>query len=311
MQKIHVAVGVIKNKKHQFLISKRLEHLHQGGLWEFPGGKLEANETVLTALQRELYEELNIVVRQAEPLIKISHQYIDKRVLLDVWIVTDYEGDAVSQQQQALKWLSYPELSQYSFPEANQAILKCLSLPAYYAITGEFQNKTEYFQRFQTCLDKGIKLIQLRYKGDDASLFLELAQQSKELCNAAGARLLVNMNVDFLKLCDIDGIHLNSQNLHQYSSRPVSENKLLAASVHTKNDLLQAIRIKTDFVVVSPVLPTTTHPGARTLGWDGLSELLSNSNIPVYALGGMKKEMLDNARRSGAYGIAAISEFWK
>lgn len=309
-QKIHVAVGVIRNKMHQFLISKRHEHLHQGGLWEFPGGKVEANETVREALQRELHEELNIDVRLAEPLIKISHQYSDKLVLLDVWLVTEYDGLAESQQQQPLKWLTLLELADYTFPAANQPILKCLSLPPCYAITGEFQNKDDFFKRFQSCVDTGIKLIQLRYKGTDKGLLLELAENSKKLCDEAGAKLMVNSNVDLLKLCNVDGVHLNSLLLHEYSSRPIGKDKLLAASVHTRNDLLQAIKIETDFVVVSPVFNTASHPGASTLGYDGLYELTRHSSIPVYALGGMKQDMMLDAKNSGAYGIAAIREFW-
>ena len=310
-QKLHVAVGVIRNKKHQFLVSKRHENLHQGGLWEFPGGKVEANETAFEALHRELHEELNIDVRQAEPLIKISHQYTDENVLLDVWMVNEYEGLAASQQQQPLQWLSLSELSSFSFPAANQAILKCLSLPPYYAITGNFENKNDYFKKIQRCLNTGVKLIQLRYKGDDSRLLVELAEYSKKLCDEVDAKLLVNSNIGFLELCDVDGIHLNSKLLHQYSSRPISKDKILAASVHTKHDLLQAIKIDTDFVVVSPIFNTCSHPDAMTLGYDGLSELICDSTIPAYALGGMKKEMLLDAKNSGAYGVAAISEFWK
>ena len=84
---IHVAVGAIRNGQGEFLLARRPEHLHQGGLWEFPGGKVETGETVEVALRRELQEELAITVGQATPLIKIRHDYGDKRVLLDVWRV--------------------------------------------------------------------------------------------------------------------------------------------------------------------------------------------------------------------------------
>ena len=103
--KIHVAVGVVCNKDQQYLISKRHLNLHQGGLWEFPGGKVECGETGYTALCRELREELDITVIHASPLIKISHQYSDKHVLLDVWLVDEYNGTAKSQLQQSLEWL--------------------------------------------------------------------------------------------------------------------------------------------------------------------------------------------------------------
>jgi len=309
--KIHVAVGVVRNKEQQYLISKRLMELHQGGLWEFPGGKVELGETVYTALCRELREELSITVKHASPLIKISHQYSDKHVLLDVWLVDEYDGIAKSQLQQSLEWVSLSELNNYAFPEANQAIIKSLFLPPYYAITGEFKNRQEYLEKLQTCINNGIRLIQLRYKGNDASLLKDLAIASKELCDKGDCKLLVNAKPEFLSICDVDGIHLTSQLLYEYSSRPISDNKLLAASVHTSNDLQQAIAIKSDFVVISPIFKTTSHPDATPLGLDGLSELLQNSNIPVYALGGMKRNMLEDVQNSGAFGVAAISEFWK
>ncbi|CAG0995784.1 partial ADP-ribose pyrophosphatase, partial [Gammaproteobacteria bacterium] len=78
---LHVAVGVIRNGSGEVLVARRHERLHQGGLWEFPGGKVEPGETVEDALRRELREELSIGVESARPLIKIAHDYGDKRVL--------------------------------------------------------------------------------------------------------------------------------------------------------------------------------------------------------------------------------------
>ena len=309
-QKVHVAVGVIRNKDNQYLISKRHAHLHQGGLWEFPGGKVETNETVYNALCRELHEELNIDVKYAEPFLKISYSYPAKLVYLDVWLVEDFTGIAASSSHQAVKWVYPSELSNYNFPSANKAILKGLSLSVYYAITGEFQNKEDYVQHFTHCLNKGIKLIQLRYATDNLKVLIDLAELSKSLCGKKNAKLVVNADADFLKYCDVDGIHLNRHRLFQYSSRPIESDKILAASVHNINELQQAIKIEADFVVVSPVLKTASHPNATPLGWDGFKEIISHSSLPVFALGGMKQDILSEAKQQGAFGIAAISEFW-
>ncbi|HIF54036.1 MAG TPA: NUDIX domain-containing protein, partial [Methylococcaceae bacterium] len=84
---LHVAVGVVKNATGHILIALRHDTAHQGGLWEFPGGKVEAGESVEQALSRELKEELNISVQKMMPLIKVRHQYSDLKVLLDVWTV--------------------------------------------------------------------------------------------------------------------------------------------------------------------------------------------------------------------------------
>ena len=84
MKILHVAVGVIKNTDGQILISLRKPSLHQGSLWEFPGGKLELGETAQQALIRELNEELNITVLTSTPLMSIKHRYLELTVQLHV-----------------------------------------------------------------------------------------------------------------------------------------------------------------------------------------------------------------------------------
>ena len=91
---LEVAVGVLKNADGQILISLRKSGVHQGGLWEFPGGKLDANETAGQALVREFKEELDITVNSATPLITIQHKYADLAVKLHVFLVTDFSGEA-------------------------------------------------------------------------------------------------------------------------------------------------------------------------------------------------------------------------
>ena len=104
---IHVAVGVIYNNQQadQILIAKRPQHLHQGGLWEFPGGKVSENETVDQALKRELFEELGITVTQSQPMMQVEHNYPDKQVFLDIWTVTDFSGDARGVEGQECRWV--------------------------------------------------------------------------------------------------------------------------------------------------------------------------------------------------------------
>ena len=129
---IHVAVGVIfdNQQSDHILIAKRPQHLHQGGLWEFPGGKVAAGETVDQALKRELFEELGITVTQSQPLMQVEHNYSDKQVFLDIWTVTQYSGEARGLEGQECRWVAMQQLlcaeSKYQFPEANKAILEKL-----------------------------------------------------------------------------------------------------------------------------------------------------------------------------------------
>ena len=120
---IHVAVGVIINRNREILVARRHDNQHQGGLWEFPGGKVNQGENVRQALKRELLEEVNIDVRESAALLKIQHDYGDKQVLLDVWVVSVFAGDAYGREGQPVKWISVGELDTHAFPEANLEII--------------------------------------------------------------------------------------------------------------------------------------------------------------------------------------------
>ncbi|MEO0442899.1 MAG: 8-oxo-dGTP diphosphatase MutT [Pseudomonadota bacterium] len=126
MKVVHVAVGVVINNQDQVLITKRPEKAHQGGLWEFPGGKVEADETVAMALHREFQEEVDIVLNKTSPLLDVKHDYGDKCVLLDVHLCRDFNGQAKALEGQELRWVARSALADYDFPEANRAILKAV-----------------------------------------------------------------------------------------------------------------------------------------------------------------------------------------
>lgn len=126
---VHVMVGVIwgkADKAKSILLAKRPDHLHQGGLWEFPGGKLEQGEEPRDALSRELKEELDIELLAASPLMDVSHDYGDKAVFLDIWQVDDFKGQEQGLEDQELRWVPLAELDQYAFPAANVAIVERL-----------------------------------------------------------------------------------------------------------------------------------------------------------------------------------------
>jgi len=123
---VHVAVAIIVNDEKQVLLALRQAHQHQGELWEFPGGKVEADESVFDALVRETKEELAVTILTAKPLIKIAHDYSDKSVLLDVWRVDEFEGTPQGCEGQSLRWCKITDLIDDDFPAANIEIINAL-----------------------------------------------------------------------------------------------------------------------------------------------------------------------------------------
>lgn len=311
---LHVAAAVVVDDAGRILIARRHDHLHQGGLWEFPGGKVEPGEAVPDALVRELHEELGISVKKARPLIRIPYRYPDRNVLLDVWRVVQFEGEAHGAEGQPLLWVEAEKLRQFEFPAANRPIVTAARLPTAYLITPEPDfpaGLDEFLKGLQAALARGIRLVQLRAKSLSKTALMELAREAQRLCRRSGGSLLVNCDVTWAdELPQGAGLHLSSSRLHQLHSRPIEAHHWLAASCHSLEDVVKAQGIGVDFVVVSPVKATTSHPGTAPIGWNGLREITEQSVLPVYALGGMTQADLELSWAHGAQGIAAIRGIW-
>ena len=123
LKRISVAVGVLVDTHGRILITRRAKNAHQGGLWEFPGGKLELGESVFEALRRELSEELGTDIVSSTPLMTLEHDYQDKQVLLDIHLVREWRGEPRGLEGQPLAWVPAEALTNYAFPAANDAIV--------------------------------------------------------------------------------------------------------------------------------------------------------------------------------------------
>lgn len=126
---VNVVAGIIYNDdRSKILLSKRKAGQHQGGLWEFPGGKIEASEDQRNALARELKEELGIQPGSATFYTDVEHQYTDKRVHLWFWKVFDIQGEPNACEQQEWRWWELQQLQTLEFPKANQGVVERLLL---------------------------------------------------------------------------------------------------------------------------------------------------------------------------------------
>ena len=126
MEKVRVAAGVIRRSDGRVLIARRPPDKHMGGAWEFPGGKMRAVETPRQTLDRELREELGIVVRQASPLMCYKQAYPDRLIELHFYLVKDYAGAPLGCEQQELAW-EFPErLGELGFLPADRPLVDLL-----------------------------------------------------------------------------------------------------------------------------------------------------------------------------------------
>lgn len=306
----HVAAGVLLDQQERVLVQRRRDDAHVGGTWEFPGGKADSGESREVALARELREELGIEVRKGRPLIRIHHEYPEKTVLLDVWRVERYDGEPRGLEGQPLQWIAPEELPALEMPPADRPIVHAVRLPDSCLVTGsEPADDREFLARLETRLSAGARLVQFRSDRDGKGLEW-LVRAAVDACERHGAWLVLNDTPDNAVNWGAHGVHLTSRRLRQYSERPVPRDFWLSAACHDREELLLAARIDADFILVSPVEPTASHPGAPTLGLDGFAAICDEAPMPVYALGGMTPEDREAVWHAGGQGVAGISGFW-
>jgi 8-oxo-dGTP diphosphatase len=307
---MHVAVGVVRNDRGEVLLGRRHEGAHQGGLWEFPGGKVEPGETVTEALKREFHEEVGLDVRDFRPLIRVPYSYPDKQVLLDVWIIHEFSGEPHGREGQPVEWVALSDLPQREFPAANRPIITALGLPSLYLITPPAcDDLPEFVRRLEAALRTGIRLVQFRTEFPDGRT-VRAACEAAALCRHFDARLLVNADIGLACEIGAAGVHLKARQLAELDRKALPDSLLIGASCHNAVELTLAERLGADFAVLSPVMATESHPEADPLGWAGFHALVDHTALPVYALGGLGRDSLVDAIQQGAQGIAAIRGLW-
>jgi 8-oxo-dGTP diphosphatase len=129
-----------------------------------------------------------------------------------------------------------------------------------------------------------------------------------ELAHAAGARVLINGDAELAREVGADGVQLTGSQFAVCRERP--DFGLCAASCHSAAELKHAAELELDFALLSPVMPTKSHPGAAHLGWDTFAAMARESSIPVFALGGLQMRDMETAWQSGAHGIALLRQAW-
>jgi 8-oxo-dGTP diphosphatase len=307
---IEVAAAVLLRADGSFLLAQRPAGKTYAGYWEFPGGKIEAHESAHQALCRELQEELGITVTHAHSWLTRVFTYPHATVKLHFFRVFDSPGEPHGLEGQQLSWQNFPHLSVTPVLPANAPILRALSLPPLYAISNAAElGNEEFLRRLETALQNGLRLLQVREPHLSAQDMLSFTQQTIQLSHRYGACVMVNGDVALAQQAGADGVHFTGKQLQDCSARPDFE--WCSASCHNREELQRAGELGFDFALLSPVLPTLSHPGAVHLGWDKFLEMVADTTLPVYALGGLKPDDLTIARQHGAHGIALLRQAWK
>ena len=123
---VEVAAGLIRDAQGRYLITQRRKGSHLAGLWEFPGGKLEAGETPSAGLRRELTEELAATFAVGDLVESVRWEYPDRVVVLHFFDCRLASGEIVPLEEQAMRWVAPDELATYDFPPADQELIRRL-----------------------------------------------------------------------------------------------------------------------------------------------------------------------------------------
>ena len=307
---VDVAVGVLIRADGAVLFGQRPAGKPYAGWWEFPGGKLEAGESVEQALARELHEELGIVVHESRPWVVREHVYPHAHVRLSFQRIVSWSGEPRPREAQALAWRHPVAIDLAPLLPAAIPVIAWLRLPDRIGIScaGELGDEC-FLDRLDRRLAAGLRLVQLREPEMAPARFDALFRRVRARCLRHGARMIVNSTHpgSYWRACD--GVHLRSPELRSIVSRP--RLPIVGASCHDADELARAGELGVEFALLGPVRQTASHPGAPALGWPAFAQLARASRVPVFALGGLDERDADEASRAGAHGLAMMRAIWR
>ena len=161
----------------------------------------------------------------------------------------------------------------------------------------------------EQALDGGVKAVQLREKDLGGKELFELAEKSRRLCNRYNARLLINDRIDVALAVEADGAQLGNTSIPIESARNLlGPEKLIGASVHVLTEATEAERSGADFILFGPVYFTPSKAAyGPPQGLTALKQIVEKISSPIYAIGGIKPQNIEETQRTGIRGVALIS----
>lgn len=321
---IFVACGVLIDAAGRVLIVERPPGKIASLKWEFPGGKIEPGETPREALDRELLEEIGIVVQQARPLILFTHEYLERKVTLHTFLVTAWEGEVHGRESQRFVWQAPGASHQLDVLPTVDPILRALNLPEDYVFTPPDADE-RVIRDGLPALSRGA-LLRLRLPTLDDATYTALARRVIDDARSLALRVMLDRGAALASALGAAGWHETQREIEvarmQSGASPEAPDctrakatangtgLLRIASCHDAASLRQARGAGCDAAVLGTVAATRTHADSRLLGWDGFATLAASANLPVYAIGGLGPQDKPTAFAHHAQGVAGISAYW-
>jgi thiamine-phosphate diphosphorylase len=179
-------------------------------------------------------------------------------------------------------------------------------LPEIFPISKDIQDEIELY-RFIKHYSKNTTLLQFRMKNISSSKQKAQIMKAKEYCHTFGIKLIINSSHKLHQKYFEDGVHLTSNDLMSSNIEEFKSLPMIGASCHNRKEIERAEELQLNYIYLSPVKKTISHPTRKALGWKGFKELVTQTELPTYALGGMKSLDLKLAKKNGAIGIAGIN----
>ena len=185
-----------------------------------------------------------------------------------------------------------------------------MNIPKIYPITPSYLSTNQLLTSIKNLKRDGLNLFLYRRKELYKSVIEADLSLITKLCLDQKRYLILNSYHAQETKNNFSGIHLTSLDLRKEEGNSFKRDNLLGISCHSEADIIKAESLKADYIFLSPIKETTSHQEIEGIGWEKFSYLSNKTNLPTYALGGLKREDLKIAESYGAYGVAGISNFW-
>jgi 8-oxo-dGTP diphosphatase len=299
----------LSDEEGRFLIQKRPAGRTWAGFWEFPGGKVKPGERPEEALRREVVEEVGIEVGELKRFCRHAGPTAHGRVSIGFYAANAFSGSPAPRDGQTLAWSRPAELPARSWLPADQPLVDALASGPWCGLTPRLERLDPHriASGFARAVASGVGFFVIR-KATGSSWSLAEREPVRLWARRQHVRVAFGHTGGTVE--GADDLHLTAESARSLNLRPVPQRTRLGVSCHDSREIGQAARLGADYLFLGPLQPTPSHPGSFGVGWERWSEWARAALCPVYAIGGLGPADLDQVRRAGGFGVAAIRAFW-